>query len=223
MPAVIPLVASGISAGAGLWNSKKQRDAQKQQQGQQQPLITAQTGLAKQTAQQGQQLFNTGMPALQAGAGYYGRLLSGDRAAMTSALAPEIGATTDVYRGAEKGLERTGAQGAMRDSAAADLNRDRAGKVASLVQGARPGAAAALTGIGQQATAAGVAGAQGAASMYSQLMNGLNTTADQQLRSRAYGDQRSDSLWKNVGGLFVDSYQAWKGQGTGGGNSPYSA
>lgn len=113
-------------------------------------------------AAQGAQQYGFGTPVLGQATGYYQRLLSGNRAETTAAVAPEASAISDVYAGAQRGLARS-APGPLRDVATADLNRERAGKIAGLVAGVRPGAASALTQIGEGAIGRGMGGTAGAA------------------------------------------------------------
>jgi hypothetical protein len=220
MPAAIPLVASGISAGVGAWNAHKQRKQQQKQaaqdQAMMQPILDSQTGIAQSTMRTGQSLVDGGMPQLQQAGNYYQNLLSGSRSGMTAALAPEISATTDVYKGAERNLERSGVQGAQRDMAKAELGREQAGKISGMIQGVRPGAASALAGLGGSMVTAGVGAMGSAGSVYANLLQGLNAMQDNRLNERKYGDQRSDALWGNIGKLLTDSYKAWNDRGGGG-------
>ncbi len=112
------------------------------------------------TALSGAQGAATGMEAagssllqkVQQPANYWGSLLGGDRAKMAQATAPARSSILDTYRGAERGLERSGVRGAQRDVAISELIRDRAAKVAGLTQGVQPQAAQALTDIAGMGT-----------------------------------------------------------------------
>lgn len=121
--------------------------------------ISAQTGLAQQQAEQSRQLFGLGMPYLQQAGGYYQPLLQGSRAAMSQAVAPEAGGITSVYRGAERGLERSGLQGGDLDLARAEMSRQRAGQISNLIPQARAGAASSLASLGAGALGASQGGA----------------------------------------------------------------
>jgi hypothetical protein len=89
-------------------------------------------------------------------AGYYAPILAGNRASIASSLAPERGQITDIYRGASRGLDRSGIRGADRELAEAELTRQKAGQLAGLAPLARAGAAQALTGIGAQEQGTGL-------------------------------------------------------------------
>lgn len=213
MPAAIPLISTGISAIGGAISSRNRAKQQKQQQAQFTPLIQGQTALAGQAAQQGRQLFGFGGQQLGAAAGYYNTLLNGNRAAMTQAVQPEIAGITDVYRGAERSLERSGVQGAARDVAQGDLARDRAGRIAGLVGGVRPMAAGALGQMGQFGIQAGQQGTQQAGNMLANLMSGITGAQQQGLEAQKYGDEQNRSMWGNIGKLIVDSYGAYRNRG----------
>lgn len=125
------------------------------------------TGGAK-TFDAGQRTFNQGMqqaqgrgalnPDFEQAAGYYRNILSGDRAAASGALAPDVAAITENYRGAESNA-RAHLRGGQRDLALSELNRDRVGKTAGLRATLRPGAAASLSDIGKFRVGAGQANA----------------------------------------------------------------
>ncbi len=121
-------------------------------------LINTQTQNAAQAGQQGKDLYNFGMPMLQRSASYYGTLLGGNRAQQAQLLQPEISNITDLYRGAEKNLEQSGVRGGVKDTAVAEMSRERSGRIAGLVPGLRPMAASALSGIGQFGASGGQAG-----------------------------------------------------------------
>lgn len=184
MAAAIPLVATGVSMIGGAIGGKKTGPAD---------------AAAMQASQQGQTLFNFGMPRLNQAAGYYSGLLTGSRSQMTQAVQPEITATTDIYRGAERNLERSGVRGAQRDVAKAELGREQAGRIAGLVGGVRPMAAQQLAGLG----GVGIQGAQGMGSLYANLLQ-------QQQAAKEYNDKQSGALWGNIGKLLVGSYGAYK-------------
>jgi hypothetical protein len=123
---------------------------------------------------------------------------------MTQAVQPEITATTDLYRGAERNLERSGVRGAQRDTLKADLGREQAGRIAGLIGGVRPMAAQSLAGIAGQALGQG----HGQAGLYGQLMG-------QAQQTRAYNDAQSQALWNNIGKLMTGIYGAYQARGTG--------
>lgn len=183
MAAAIPLISTGIGVVGGMFGKKKA------QQGMQAPLI-GQQQLASQTAA-------LGTPLMGRAASYYDTLLRGSRSDLAMATAPERAAVTDVYRGAERNLERSGVRGANRDVAKAELGREQASRIAGLTTGVRPGAAAALNQIGQFNT--GQAG-----SLYGQILHG-------QRQDRAYNDEQSKGMWSNIGQLLVGGYGAYKG------------
>lgn len=209
MAAAIPLVSTGISVIGGLWNKHKQGQQQKKDDAAAAGPLAAQQAQGDALSQQGAATYGMGRAALGGATNYYQRLLGGDKSQLAQAVAPERAALTDTYRGAERGLDRTGAQGAARDIASADLNRDRAGKIGALVSGVRPGAAAALGNLGQAGVQMGIGATQGAGGIYAQMLNGLNAKRDLDMRQAATNDANNTSLWQNIGKLLVGSYQAY--------------
>lgn len=99
---------------------------------------------------------------------YYRGILSGGTGRFAGAIAPEVGAINQLYRGATSSLDRGGVRGANREVAEADLARERASRSAGLIMSLRPGAAAALTDVAGQRTQAGLARAGLGASLYGQ-------------------------------------------------------
>lgn len=144
-----PLITTGGAAAGGVLAAKAaQKSAQKRSPEEAQALGGAQ-GVAGQTAAAGRSLLGESRPYITQPANYYQALLHGNRAAMTQAVAPGIASATDVYRGAERSLDKSGVRGAARDVASGELARQRAGQIASLTTGVQPAAAGALAGLGQ--------------------------------------------------------------------------
>ena len=162
MPAIIPAIGLGISAYGAVKNSRAAGKASKAQEG----LLQEQAGAARQGRTLGTGMVQAGMPATQSALSYYGKLLQGNRAAMSQATAGANRQITDVYRGAEAGLERQGVRGGVRQTALAELSRDRAAAVAGLTTGQQGAAAGALADIGGDLTRQGMYGISGAASQF---------------------------------------------------------
>jgi hypothetical protein len=126
----------------------------------------------------GMRSFNAGDTDLNAASGYLRTLVGGSRGAMTAALGPEIGAITSAYRGAQSGLDRGGATGAVREMATADLAREKAGRISGLAMAVRPQAVGQLSQIGQarQSAGAGIVGmGQGATGTGISALSGANS------------------------------------------------
>jgi len=158
---------------------------------------------------------------------YYRILAGGSRGAMNAALAPEVGAITAAYRGAEGALDRGPARGALRDVAGADIAREKAGKISSLAMGARGNAIQSLAGlagqqqgmglqmagIGQQTSALGVGALTGATPALSQLYSGeMRRTEQASANQAAFGKFFARLMFQMMKSKFADS-----GGGSGGG------
>ncbi len=124
--------------------------------------------------QRGAQGVAQGQQTLSQVGNVYRPLMTGDRSAMNAALAPEMASITDIYRGAGKGLDRM--QGPARDTAMAELARQKAGQLSLLRPQARMGATGAMANLGQFQVGAGqadTAGGVGAHSASGNLLAGL--------------------------------------------------
>jgi hypothetical protein len=166
----------------------------------------AQTGLADQLKTQGGEMFRTGMPAVGQGLSYYQTLLNGSRGAMTQAVAPETAAISDVYRGAENALVRSGVTGAARDEQRGELNRERAGRIAGLIGGVRPRAADAATGTGLSLASGATGAGMGAGHLYSGLI-GAGT------RNRELGNAAAYDASSSIGAIVADLVKGAQGKG----------
>lgn len=154
--------------------------------------------LAGQMRRQGGQLFATGMPQVQSTIDYYRTLMDGSRAARMNAVSGEAQDVAQAYAGADAAADRN-LQGGEREQAKAENARARAGQIARLTTGVRPGAAAAL---GQMGT--GLVGAAGqfqgsAADITGSLLG--NETANRQ-GAFAAGEDAATTTSENMGKLF---------------------
>jgi hypothetical protein len=192
----IPMAVSGVGGFLakkfGLGGPSKQEQALNQQQ----------AGNAAQLNEQGTGMFKYGNPLLQQSTSYYQRLLNGNRAAMTQAVQPEIAGITDTYRGAERGLERSGIRGPARDVASAELTRDRAGKVASLIPNVRPMAAAAVGDAGRFGIQQGQAAQQASSGIYDRLISGGR-------EDRKSQNETQGAFGKTLGTMTADAMKAF--------------
>ena len=134
-----PYIAQGVGALGSYLSSRK---AGKRGEEEQQALGGAQQA-AGTLASTGSSLLGN----VQGPANYFQTLLQGTRPAMAQATAGARGSITDLYRGAERGVDRSGIRGAQRDVTLGELARDRAAKLAGLVTGVQPQAAQSLTEI----------------------------------------------------------------------------
>lgn len=221
--AAIPaLIKVGSMVGGSLLAKKlsaptsQQSSAMSGTQGAQQMLGQA----APQLMGAGQQATATGVSGASTAANYYKSLLSGGRAGLTAATAPEAGAALDYYKGAEGKVQNT-MRGGGRDMALAELDRQKTGQLAMLPAQARAGAAQGLVGAsapllqsGTAQTEAGVNAGYGAAGAGTQLFNQATTSADRQSKAGS-----------GIGGMIYDAISGWAsgkgkwGFGGGGGST----
>jgi hypothetical protein len=126
-------------------------------------LQAAQTGLTS-----GQQMVGMGLPAMRTALGYYTPLVTGDRAAMTSVLSPELGQIAGSFGQAQRTSAALSPRGGPSAAFQSNLPWQQAGAVSNLFQSVRPGAAQALTGAANQALG------QGTNALYASTAAGRN-------------------------------------------------
>ena len=185
-PLAAPLIIGGSTLGASLLGRRGPGREEK-------ASLSASTAAAKQAQQQGAQLFQFGFPQLRQAGTFFSRLLAGDR----GVLAPEAADITQRASGEARALEQLGVRGGARDVALADVGQRQSTALANLLPRARFGAAESLANLGGSATAAGQAGAGGAASLFAQL---LQLQQQGRLGGAALGQQAG----RDIGGLLFD-------------------
>ena len=217
----IPMIASTVG---GLIGGKKATQAAQTRSPEEAAALTGAQGAGTALQSQGANLFGTGTGMMTTGqqtlaqpTGYFQKLLGGNRALQSQAIASPRAAISDVYRGAERSLDKGGVRGAERDVQQGELGRQRAGQISSLITGVQPAAAQALTGIGQQQvqSGAGIAG-QGA----SATQAGGNLFANllgQGAQNRAYGRSEGEKTGTSFGSILFDLLKGVGGKAKSGG------
>lgn len=209
-PAIPWIVKGGSLLGGWLAGRKAEKSAMQRSPEEQQALTGAQ-GAAGLLGRYGGQLFGAGQQTLGQGVGqlgtagnYWDTLLRGSRAAMAQATAGPRAALTEQYRGAERGLERSGLRGAVKDLASANLSRQRAGQIAGLTTGVQPAAAQGLADIGSQlgnlglnTTQLGLGSTEAGANIWQRLLGAG-------FENRKYGRAEGAAANKNIGSLIFD-------------------
>ncbi len=175
--------------------------------------------LARLISGQGGGLYNIGSPAYTQALAYYQRLLGGDKAAMTEAVAPEAQALSEVYKGAGNSLEAGPLRGGARETATAELGRQKTGQIAGLIPQARQAAAGAAGQLGLAGATAGTSAETAGASLYNQVVGNeqanRQTAISQSLAQQNLGAQTTlgaarltlDDLVQS-GQLGLQEYQA---------------
>lgn len=215
MPAVPALIMAGGSVVGSIAAGKARKSAQKQamqRSPEEQALMDKQGGLQDQATAQGKQTFSGGMGQLRSTIDYYRSLLNGDRATRMNAVSGEAQDTADAYQGADVAANKT-LRGGERDQAVAENARAKAGSVARLVTGVRPGAAAALTGIGQNllSTSEGFSGQ--AANIGANL---LGNSTDNRFKANEAGDKAAEGVGSAIGNITGLVAGGFGGAGGGG-------
>jgi hypothetical protein len=134
-------------------------------------LSEALTNLAKQFGTYGESFFSTAFPAYKSGMDYFQTLLTGDRQAIQSAVAPTTEKIVEGYSAQRRALGAGLLRGGARDLAEAELARQEASDIARTYQGVQPAAAQSLVagGLSGGQEAAGFLGMAG--NTYGSLMS----------------------------------------------------
>jgi hypothetical protein len=132
---------------------------------------------------------------LQGAGDYYSKILSGDRAAMTEAMAPEIGQITGQLNQEKQNISKFTPQGGGQTGLLSELPFQQEGQVTQLLQQARPMAAQGLEQV------AGLAGQE--ALGFGNLAQNAFTTDINALLGKASQDMpMQQQLGAGVGGLL---------------------
>jgi hypothetical protein len=189
-----------MRGGSALFGALMSRQAQKsamKRSPEEMAALAGMQGNAGQLTDSGMDLMDRGMPWTDQAGTYWSTLLKGNRAQMAQATAAPRAAITDIYRGAESNLERSGVRGAARDVAAAELGRDRASKIAGLTTGVQPAAATALADMGESTTRTGAGMLETSGNMWGNLLDGG-------FANRKYGRQEGEKFGSSMGRLIFD-------------------
>jgi hypothetical protein len=163
--------------------------------GESQSLQDAQTNLAnimastgQQSATEGSKLFNLALPGLTQTEGYYGKLASGDPAALSRANAPAIQGITGQSNQAKQNIIADQPRGGERNLALEEADINKGAQISQLTTGSYLNAFPSLAGLGGQnvsqgtaATGTGLQGMNAAANQYGQLQQLNNESKATQL------------------------------------------
>jgi hypothetical protein len=132
---------------------------------------------ATETAE-GSTLFNLALPGLTSAESYYGKLATGDPAALARANAPAIQSITQATNSAKSNIVQDNPRGGERNLALEEADLSKGAQIGNLETGSYTSSFGSLAGLGgqnvsqgTQATATGLQGMQGAANQYSNLLN----------------------------------------------------
>lgn len=158
--------------------------------------------MARLMSGEGAGLYNVSNPTFARANQYYANILSGDKGAVSQALAPEIGAISDITSGRQKAIESGSLRGGARDAALSAAGQEGASSMANLVPGARANAAQAGGALSLAGIQAGSQNLNAAGSMYSGLAGmgqqdrQFGISAEMQNRFQAAGLDQQDKQLK---------------------------
>jgi len=222
-PALPWIAKGGAALGGALLGRKAQSSAMKRSPEEMVGLTGAQQGAAGlgktggTLLKTGQSTVQSGLNTLQQPANYWSRLLGGNRASMAQATAGARGSITDIYRGAERGLERSNVRGAQRDVASGELNRQRAGQIAGLTTGVQPAAAQSLADIGGQISGIGLSTTATGGELAGKSADIFQNLLGQGYQNRRYGREEGEKASKSIGSFIFDMLSGIGGKKGGGG------
>lgn len=182
----VPIIAAGISAGAGLAGQVFGHGTEKRLMNAQTGLAQQQTGLSKMLGEFAKKQYTMAQPAQAKALQYYMTQATGNRGATANSLAPQYGAISDIYRGAERGIESHIAPGSGRDTAIADMYRQRTQQSAMLPFLARQEAMDKLGTFGSEGVRTAM-DAYGQSSNAAQGASGINQSAYGMAQQRGQG------------------------------------
>lgn len=206
MPAAaIPaLITAGGAIGSTLLGRKAASGATRMSN-EESAALTSQTRAANTLQDQSSSLFRTALPQIQQGSRYFSALAGGNRSVMQQTLAPEVEGINATYGGTRRSLARF-LRGPDRDYQMGELERERAGKVASLFRDVRGNANQRLLEHGDQLMGIGQAGVGTAAGIQSGAQNSL-------FRNRMAGAQMEEQAGSDMGSLFFELLKSYGGGG----------
>lgn len=149
---------------------------------------------------QGRSMYDVSNPTYRRAMDYYGGILSGNKANIAQAIAPEAEALAEINAGQQKGIEQGSLRGGARDTALDESGRQAAGRISALVPQARKDAAAAGSQLALSGMSLGTQQEGASAGLYSGL-------AGQQQQSREFGIQAEMQNRFQAAGLDVQEKQ----------------
>lgn len=208
--------------GANILNNQAQQQALAASRGNDYALEQAQYGRnflggAGDLYGKGETFLNQASNALNPAADYYGSILSGNRASMMDAAAPEIQNINANYNQAQRQAGMFAPMGGGRANLLAQLPLQRAGAVGTMFQTVRPQAAQGMINVGNaRGNLAGITG--GMASSMGNIGAGLSTSTLANLLNFGQGGTQTGSALANFG-LGQSQQQNQAGAQFGGGIS----
>lgn len=150
--------------------------------------VMASTG--EQSAKQGSKLFDLALPGLQKAESYYGKLSSGDPAALARANAPAIQQVTGESNKAKQNIMQDAPRGGSRDLALAEADINKGAQISNLTTGSYLSSFPSMAQLsgqnvsqGTAATGTGLQGMNASANQYGQLQQLNNEQKATQLGS----------------------------------------
>ena len=152
---------------------------------------------------QGTNTYKTGQGYTAAPASYYSSILSGNPAAVSGALSPEISQLSSGFSQARKQLDQFGPMGGGRSAQMAQLPFQQQGAITNLISGARNNAAGALAGLGVQEQQLGLSGQSMGAQLLNAILGQMNDGRGQDVTEQGQNKAMAADLAKTAIGAGV--------------------
>ena len=150
-----------------------QSGQEKQLQGQFQSIFPQLTDNASKQFTLGSNTLSKGTGDLNSVSKFFKTLLTGNRAAVTSALSPEIQAVKDQYDATKKTIANTQARSGSTAASENELSNKKAGDIGQLFTTARTRGAQGLTGVGEALSSIGLSSSSLGASEIGAVLQSL--------------------------------------------------
>src|SRR3990167_458596 len=203
-PLLLPLIMGGLGVGGSILGSKlaKSNRSPLEQQVLESNLAGQKQGqqIATESIPQARNLLSMSQSGMQQPMSYWASILSGNRAGIQSAMAPDIRRINEGYNAAAQTSSVLTPRGGPRADVLADQPFQRQRDISTLMQTARPQAASSLFQAGAQS------GAQGS-NLFSnaiQAIYGSTAAGRDILASEAQRREAETSSGKSIGGFLFE-------------------
>jgi hypothetical protein len=170
----------------------------------------------------GSLLYGAGVPYLNRAGSYWQNLLgAGGKKRAEQAVAPMAEGIAETYGGAERSITGSNLRGGVRETALADLAREKSGAIGGLLRGVQPQAAGELGRLGQYATSTGIGATSGAGGIFSDILG--RGAGDRRLKFGAEleSERRGTAFGESLGSLMFQLLTSGAGKKGGGSGGKY--
>jgi len=199
-----PIAATGIGTAMTALGSRKTSGEKGMEQ-----MMGQYSGLSNMIGKYAQGQHTMAQPAIQKAMQYYTQLASGNRGQIGSAIAPDLAAMNETYKGAQSSIQNN-TTGATREASLAKMAQQKAGQAGLMPMQARQNAIGQLGNMGMELNN-NVLGAYG--QMGSNLY-GMSSAYGQMANMQNQRNQGWSQLGQNLGNIWLPMLLGNRGGGT---------